>query len=367
MVLSDYLYQKASRMKVPLFGTFELSPVCNFACKMCYIRKTAEMIRQEGKSLIPAEKWLQLAKECREEGMLYLLLTGGEPFLYPGFRELYEKLHELGFLIYINTNGTMINEDTVHWLKKHAPCRVNVTLYGSSRETYERICGHSDGYDRAVKAIRMLKDAGIPVLINASMIPENASDMERIMDTGKELNISTRVATYMFPPMRRDKERDDSRFTPEESAQMYMRRVKYQCSRDDYCGYIRSQLDRLQHQENHNDDWGMHQDEFMRCRAGRSTFWVNWEGEMTACGMLEFPMKVYPFRDSFHDCWMKLTDTVRNAPVLKGCIGCEKKEICNPCVAMIYGETGSTDQKAPYMCRLADEIIKQMNLELEDI
>ena len=57
MILSDYLYRKASQKRVPLFGTFELSPVCNFACKMCYVRKTPAQIRQEGKELIPAEKW----------------------------------------------------------------------------------------------------------------------------------------------------------------------------------------------------------------------------------------------------------------------------------------------------------------------
>ena len=77
MILSDYLYRKASQQKVPLMGTFELSPVCNFACKMCYVRKTMQQISREGKSLIPWEKWLDLAKQCREAGTLYLLLTGG--------------------------------------------------------------------------------------------------------------------------------------------------------------------------------------------------------------------------------------------------------------------------------------------------
>ena len=128
MVLSDYLYRKASQMKVPLMGTFELSPVCNFACKMCYVRKTPEQIRREGKSLLPWQKWLALAEQCRDAGMLYLLLTGGEPFLYPGFRELYRKLHDLGILIYINTNGTMIDRETVQWLKEAAPVRVNLLL-----------------------------------------------------------------------------------------------------------------------------------------------------------------------------------------------------------------------------------------------
>ena len=155
-MISDYLYRKASIKKIPLNGTFELSPVCNFSCKMCYIRKTAAQLKQEGKSLIPWQKWLNLAGECREAGMLYLLLTGGEPFLYPGFRELYRELHKMGFLISINTNGTLIDDEVIAWLKEAAPHRVNITLYGTSRETYERICENGNGYDRAVDAILKL-------------------------------------------------------------------------------------------------------------------------------------------------------------------------------------------------------------------
>ena len=364
MMLSDYLYNKASQQKVPLMGTFELSPVCNFSCKMCYVRKTPEQIRNEGKSLISWQKWLELGRQCKEEGMLFLLLTGGEPFLYPGFRELYTQLHQLGIILYINSNGTMIDENTMQWLREYAPARVNVTLYGSSRETYRRICGHADGYDRAMRAIHLLKDAGIPVVINASMIPENAADLESIIETGRSLGINTRVATYMFPPMRRDKEAGDSRFNPEESAAIYLRKQRCMMQPEDYRKFLTGQL--APKKNIASDDWGTHV-EFMRCRAGRSTFWVNWEGTMTACGMVEFPVTVHPFEDSFRDCWLKLTDRVRNTPVLKGCAQCDKRDICSPCVAMIYGETGTVDQKAPYMCALTDSILRNMKKELEEI
>lgn len=367
MMLSDYLYSKASHRKVPLMGTFELSPVCNFACKMCYVRKTPEQIRSEGKSLIPWYKWMELAKQCRDAGMLYLLLTGGEPFLYPGFRELYQNLHDMGFLIYINTNGTMIDHETVQWLKQRAPLRVNITLYGASRDTYRRICGHADGYDRAMNAIRMLHEAGIPVVINASMIPENEGDLEQIITVGKELNITTRVATYMFPPMRRDREAQDSRFKPEESASMYMRKMRCLVAQEAYEDFLKAQLAKISSEASSEDSWGASQTEFMRCRAGRSSFWINWEGKMTACGLLDFPLVTHPFQEPFAECWLNLTNRVRETPVLKGCSGCAKREICNPCVAMIYGETGSIDQKSAYLCQLSDSIIKQLKQKLEEI
>lgn len=365
MLVSDYLYQKASQRKLPLGGTFELSPVCNFACKMCYVRKTPEQIRREGRELIPWQKWAELAKQCREMGTLHLLLTGGEPFIYPGFRELYTELHRMGFLININSNGTMIDEDTVAWLKTMAPARINITLYGTSPETYQRICGNGAGYERAMKAITMLRSAGIPVVINASMIPENAGDLEEIIAVGQKLGINTRVSTYMFPPARREREEADSRFTPEESADMYIRKLKKQYSKQTYVTWIRQKLCTLCIEDQSDENWGS-AEEFMRCRAGRSSFWVNWDGSMTACGMLEFPLKVYPFREPFRDCWMALTEQVRNKPVLKGCAGCEKRELCNPCVAMVQTETGTTNERPEYLCALTDNVIERMKLILEE-
>ena len=86
---------------------------------------------------------------------------------------------------------------------------------------------------------------------------------------------------------------------------------------------------------------------------------------MTACGMLDFPLKVNPFAEPFRESWLKLTDRVRTTRVLKECAGCSKRKVCNPCVAMIYGETGTVDQKASYMCQLTDCLLKQMKQELE--
>lgn len=365
--VSDYLYEKASRNKIPLCGCFELSPVCNFSCKMCYVRKTLFQIEKEGKRLRNWKEWISLAEECKKEGTLYLLLTGGEPFLYPHFKELYTELHKMGFIISINTNGTLIDEETIVWLKNIAPSRINITLYGASEATYGRICGNANGYLQAKNAILMLKEAGIPVVINGSMIPENKDDLEKIMNFGKLLNINTRISTYMFPPVRREKEESDSRFTPEQSAEMFHRKQKCMLE-DDYIEFVQNELQKIKEHEigmqNEKEEIGGTNLEYMRCRAGRSSFWISWEGIMTACGMLSFPIEEYPFERPFHDCWQELTDKVRTTKVLRECNQCAKKEICNPCVAMLYAENENVDCKAPYMCELTDCIIVRLQEEL---
>ena len=153
-MLTEYLHRKASITKTPISGTFELSPLCNMDCKMCYIKMSKE--KQESIArLRTKEEWLNLAKEARNEGMLFLLLTGGEPFLVKNFKELYIELHKMGFCISINTNGTMIDEEVIEWLKKYPPMRINMTLYGASDETYERLCNNPKGFTQVTKALSL--------------------------------------------------------------------------------------------------------------------------------------------------------------------------------------------------------------------
>lgn len=361
--ISDYLYRKASAKKIPLGAGFELSPICNFTCKMCYLRKTAAQVKAEGKRVRDWTEWLELAEACRREGTLYLLLTGGEPFLYPHFKELYLRLHEMGFILSINTNGTLIDETVVGWLKDAAPSRVNVTLYGASPDIYQRLCGHPEGYERAANAIRMLKEAGIPVVINASMVPENACELERILAFGREMGLNTRMATYMFPPVRRGKEISDSRFLPGDAAKVFLRKMRYLLTEEEYRAELHNQLSKTERMD--TEDWGTNQ-EYMKCRAGRSSFWVSWDGTMTACGMMPFPVQVMPFERPFQDCWKELTNLVRTTPVLQGCAECPNRRVCNPCVAMVYAETGGVNCRAPYLCEMTERIIETMKWEVKE-
>ena len=112
-----------------------------------------------------------MGKEARDSGMLYLLLTGGEPFLRKDFREIYQGLYDLGIIIEINSNGTLIDEQTVAWLREVPPQRINITLYGASDVTYGRLCRNPKGFTQVSRAIRLLKEARINVRLNCSVTP----------------------------------------------------------------------------------------------------------------------------------------------------------------------------------------------------
>ena len=132
--LSRYLHAKAFRLGYPCAGTFELTPRCNFHCAMCYVRLSVEEEARRGRELT-AEEWISLGEQACREGMVFLLLTGGEPTLRTDFPEIYTALKKMGLMISINSNGYLLRGEILELLRSDPPYRVNISLYGTSNET----------------------------------------------------------------------------------------------------------------------------------------------------------------------------------------------------------------------------------------
>ena len=84
-MLSTYLHAKGGKMGISVGGTFELTARCNFNCPMCYVHMTPEQLKASGKEELTAKQWLDLARAAKDKGMVFVLLTGGEPLVRKDF------------------------------------------------------------------------------------------------------------------------------------------------------------------------------------------------------------------------------------------------------------------------------------------
>ncbi|MBQ8621912.1 MAG: radical SAM protein [Oscillospiraceae bacterium] len=365
--LTRHLYDRSTRQLVPLSGTFELSPVCNFACKMCYVRKTRKQVAENDRGLFTLEQWLRIAEDARKKGTLFLLLTGGEPFLWPDFWELYERLIQMGFLISINTNGSLIDEAAVEKLRRLPPWRINLTLYGACEETYEALCGVKGVFSRVDRAIMMLRDAGVPVKLNCSLTPSNVQDLEKMIRYAQERELVIDTATYMFPPVRRAPDRigRNHRFTPEEAAAHRIRVMQLLNSPQRYRAY----LERLS--QGYVDPPGLDEhcvdptDGKIRCRAGNASYWITWDGYLTPCGMMTAP-KIDLRALGFSESWQRLTEECTHIRLSGACDKCANRSICHPCAAMAQAETGSAAEIPQYLCEIAQAMKHIADRQLQD-
>lgn len=356
--LTQYIVSKAVKKKVPAQGTFELTPCCNLSCKMCYVRLSKEEQEKQG-GLRSAAEWLRIAEEARDQGLLFLLLTGGEPFIRKDLPELVKGLQKLGIVVSLNSNGTLINEKTVEWLKRTPPSRINITLYGFSNETYQQLSGIPDGFDRVMKALTLLKEAGIAVKLNCSVTPLNVQDMPAIIRFATENEYPLQITTYMFPPLRRDENQvgHNMRFNPEEAALHLVRAQKMQYGIESIERSLRQCEEMV---DNTDEDCQLElskEGDKVLCTAGRGSFWITWKGELSACGMIPHQGNDV-FETGFSEAWKKIveeTDAVR-LPVT--CRDCSLKEACRPCMAMTLTETGKVDQVPQYKCAMTKAMKK---------
>lgn len=358
--LTKMLISKASALKVPISGTFELSPVCNFSCRMCYVRKSAKEVQNHTRPMVTKEQWLRFAREAREQGMLFLLLTGGEPLLWPDFWSLYEELSEMGFLISINTNGSLIDEEAIRRLKAHPPKRINLTLYGAGDESYEALCGVKGMFDRIHRTIQKLKEAGILVKLNCSLTPANQKDMEAIMTYAKEQDLVLEMASYMFPPVRRKETEmgDDYRFTPEEYGACHLQSYRLQNGEEQYRRLLEGILQRSAPPPGLGESCKDPADGKIRCRAGKASFWITWDGLMLPCGMM--PRNgVDLYEKDFPTAWNEVVSATEKIRLSSVCSTCKNRGLCHTCAAIAMAETGSTEKIPAYLCK-AVEIYRQI-------
>lgn len=356
-VVTEYLHRKAAQAHIPLSGTFELTPVCNMNCKMCYVRMSHQQ-QQAIRPLRTAKEWLSLAEEAKEAGLLYLLLTGGEPFLHPEFREILIGLQRMGFVISINSNATLIDEETVSWLQSAPPARINITLYGASDETYDRLCGNPRGYTQVMRAIRLLRDTGINVKLNCSITPYNAADLERLFAFAREEGLVIQATSYMFPPLRRDptKVGQNDRFSSEEAA-YYSAKVEALLNGEDaFLARTDEDLLPLPGEVDENCDTV---GEKIRCRAGKCSFWVTWEGTLMPCGMLPDSTAGNAFELGFLPAWDKAVRIADGIRLPTKCGKCNLRDSCKACAAMVLTESGCFDKVPEYRCQMAHAFARE--------
>lgn len=117
--MRSYLDFKARDKAVPLKGTFERNPYCNLDCKMCYVHLNSEQMK--GRKTLSADEWESIMAQAAASGMMFASLTGGECLAYPDFERLYLYLHNKSVRVGVLTNGILLDEEKIEFLKKTLP------------------------------------------------------------------------------------------------------------------------------------------------------------------------------------------------------------------------------------------------------
>ena len=315
------LFAKAARNRIPLYGVLELLPLCNLNCDMCYVHLSKQEMQSQGR-LRSLDEWIFLAKQMKDAGTLFLLLTGGEPLLFPQFKELYCALKDMGMILTLNTNGTLINEEWAEFFAKNKPRRINITLYGSKNETYENLCHMKDGFDKTIRGIELLKKYKIDVKINGSLVKKNFHE----------------------------------RLNPEDAAKARVEILHREMGDELFEQYAKQTIYLAEHTEEGDACPG-----HMTCRAGQSSFVVNWQGMIRSCIVLDQPSyDAFDTTDDFMTLWNKIVRETEEIITSMECNQCKLRHVCNTCAAAAVAECGDFEGVSKYLCEYTKETVRNL-------
>jgi radical SAM protein with 4Fe4S-binding SPASM domain len=275
---------------------------------------------------------------------LWLLFSGGEILARRDFLDIYRHAKAKGFIITLFTNATLVTERLADALVEWRPFAIDVTLYGRTRETYERLTRVPGSYDRCLRGIKLMKDRGLPVSLKTVAVSINQHevwDMKRFAE--EELGLPFKFDAMMTPRIDCSQSPIAVRLTPEEIVDLDLRdpgRMKEwgEFSRD----FIRPQ------------QAAGHEDDVYHCGGGVNSFAIDPLGRMSICVLShreEYDLR----RGTVAEGWGHFLSAVRQKKISRvtKCTACQLKSVCGMCPANAELEAGDPETPVDFLCHVA--------------
>ncbi len=317
----------------PLMATFELTPLCNLRCPMCYVRLDPMAAATQGTGM-REERWLEIGRQARDMGLMLVTLTGGEPLLHPDFPAIYRGLCELGLLVSIYSNGCLMDDTMIALFRAYPPHSIKLSLYGASNETYKRMCGVRNGFSRVMRAIECLQKSELPFYCTTTVVRENCHDLPALYELAHTKNfrffhtigVTTSARGALSDPLA-------SRLSVREE------------------GWTRA---RIEQEMTPNPSLLP----FARCAGHGISFFVTWHGHMQFCGFA-----AHPYADVLTDghvdisaAWARMAEQTAAIQTPPECIDCTHRSFCKRCPGLLAAESGDPSRISESFCRRAADM-----------
>lgn len=310
---------RAREQGIPLSGVFELTPLCNLDCKMCYVH--LDKNQMAGRKLLSPQQWEDIMSQAIASGMMYAKLTGGECLTYPDFQRLYLFLQSQGVETGILTNGVLLDRPMAEFLRDNPPAEIQISLYGASEEAYARVTGRRV-FATVLENIRQLQDHGLPVSI--SVTPSAfMTDGEEILRLVHAMGLTAHINCSLFRPRE-----ETGRDRQDADMDTYIRLLRH--NRELNGGEEPTACD-----EDALPETGSTPSELqcgVPCGAGRSGFSIGWDGVMRPCNTFTL-IQEDALQLGFAQAWQRIHEQAIQFPRPAECTQCAYAHCCRCCIA----------------------------------
>jgi radical SAM protein with 4Fe4S-binding SPASM domain len=172
-------------LSYPLSEVFlEITSQCNLRCPHCYGGfgfKSHDLTTDE---------WKRIIDELAALNVSEIVLSGGEPLCHKDVFELISYMRKKPMRIVLSTNGTLIDEDVADEIKRLSIKSVRVSLDGPNAQIHDSFRGVKGTYDKAVKAVQLLRERKVHVRINSCITKENFRYLPEMQQLFRKLSVN---------------------------------------------------------------------------------------------------------------------------------------------------------------------------------
>lgn len=346
------LWEKTRAKRIPFSFELEITARCNNDCRHCYINLPAGDRVARDKEL-SFEEIKEIVDETVSMGALWCLVTGGEPLLREDFSSIYSHLKKKGLLISVFTNATLITEEHIRLFQRYPPRELEVSVYGVTQETYDRVTRRAGSYDSFMRGLALLLGNGIKVRLKAMALRSNLHEMPEIARFCREktkdyFRLDPFLHLRYDGNQKRNEDIRSERLSPEEIAAL-------EASDPERFEALQKSCGRLIDSDSSCTDCN----HLFHCGAGNDSFSLSYDGLLRLCASLWHPDCVYDLKKgNLKEAWQIFIPKVREMKsnsneFLDKCRVCSIVDLCMWCPAHAHLETGAMDTPVDYFCRVA--------------
>ena len=177
-------YLRYKRRNSPVI-VWNITRACNLDCSFCYYDADKN---PSGKDYLDFKLAKHIIEQLRQAQIKFVLLSGGEPLLYPEIFNLLKKLTSFSIQVGISTNGTLINKTLAQDLKRSGARYVGISLDGA-KGTHNTLRNSPTAFDQALIGLRYAQDSGLKTGIRLTLNTNNYTRIREFFSFVEGLNV----------------------------------------------------------------------------------------------------------------------------------------------------------------------------------
>ncbi|MGV8086498.1 MAG: radical SAM/SPASM domain-containing protein [Candidatus Woesearchaeota archaeon] len=173
---------------------WEITNSCNYPCGYCIFSSEKGIIPGE----LSTEEVFRMLDGLKSKDFTHIKFTGGEPFIRKDFMNILKQSTDMGFIVDVSTNASIIDASKALELKKYCLSMIHVSVDGHNQDVHEQVRGKNT-YNRTIRGLKHLVNNNLYTRIGTVIFKGNENYLEEMVRSAVNLGSNEVIFSFMEP------------------------------------------------------------------------------------------------------------------------------------------------------------------------